>query len=260
MSGFSITLTVPAGERDLLIADLWESGTTGITEDDNWIRAFFDRDTDAHEILRRYAAYRPHLETEEERDWVAHARSLWEPFPVGERFYLVPEWMDDPAPCGRVRLRIRPGLACGSGAHPATQLCLEALERLAGEGVSVLDVGTGSGILAEAALLLGASPVWACDIDDEATRVAAGNLAGAPARPLFFTGSLRSVRDASADVVVANLNAATLARLAGDLKRASRRRIAVSGFREAEAGEVAQRFGIAVSQQLEREDWICLIF
>ena len=77
-----------------------------------------------------------------------------------ERFFLVPEWRDDPAPEGRVRLIMHPGIACGTGTHAATRLCLTAMERHVAAGDSVLDVGTGSGILADAARVLGASPVF----------------------------------------------------------------------------------------------------
>jgi ribosomal protein L11 methyltransferase len=211
-------------------------------------------------LVQRFADYRPRLDVTEEHDWVQHAQSMWKPFPVGERFYLVPEWMDDPAPCGRVRLWIRPGLACGSGAHPATQLCLRAMERTVSEGASVLDVGTGSGILAEAAQFLGASPVYACDIDHGAAVVAQRNLAEYPFRPAIFTGSLRSVREGAVDLVVANLNAATLATMNRDLFRVARRTVIVSGFKTSEAQQVSARMQRPVQEQLEEDEWSCLVF
>lgn len=260
MNAFSITMETSAAERDELIAELWDAGTIGITEDEDWLRAFFDGAADASDLMRRFADFHPKLEYEEERDWVSHAQSMWQPFAVGERFYLVPEWRDDPAPCGRVRLRIRPGLACGSGAHPATQLCLQALERTVTEGTSVLDVGTGSGILAEAAQFLGASPVYACDIDHEATVVARRNFAAYPFAPALFTGSIRSVRDASVDLLIANINTATLATMERDLFRIARKSVIVSGFREKEADQIAARLRQPVKQHLEQDDWTCLIF
>jgi ribosomal protein L11 methyltransferase len=260
MNGFSITLTPEPDERDRVIAELWECGTTGITEDEDWLRAFFDEDADAVALASRFAMYRPQVEPEHERDWVAHAQSMWQPFAVGERFYLVPEWLDDPAPCGRVRLRIRPGLACGSGAHPATQLCLQALERTVTEDATLLDVGTGSGILAEAALLLGARSVFACDIDHNSAVVAKGNFSAMPVAPVLFTGSLRCMRDGAVDIVVANLNAATITMLGRDLVRVARGRIIVSGFREAETGRVAAVLGRDARDHIEVDDWTCLIF
>src|ERR1700691_2629248 len=93
-------------------------------------------------------------------------RDAWPPLCVGERFYLVAPWHAAvQAPAGRMRLEIYPGMACGTGRHPATQLCLQAIERYVKPGAQVLDVGSGSGILSDAARLLGAGVVIACDVD-----------------------------------------------------------------------------------------------
>ena len=125
---WSVTLDAPVAERDQLIADLWEAGTTGVTEDEDWVRAFFEEDVNSDAVVKRFSLYHPRFERGDDHDWVRHAQSMWRPVAVGERFWLVPEWEEDPAPDGRLRLPMRPGLACGSGSHPATQLCLQALE------------------------------------------------------------------------------------------------------------------------------------
>ena len=259
---FSVTLTVPASNRDQAIAELWEAGTAGITESEDWLRAFFEDTADAAAVLARFHAFEPVVEREEEHDWIAESRRQWQPFPVGERFYLVPEWLDTPAPCGRVRLRMRPGLACGSGDHPATQLCLMAMERYVREGESLLDVGTGSGILAEAAVLLGAGPVYGCDIDPGATPVAQANLAALPQPVRLFTGSLRSVRDGAVHAAVANLNAATLRALSRDALRVvcPGGTLIAAGFRAEEAAKVAAAFPVPVRDRMELDDWTCLTF
>ena len=259
---YSVTLTVSDEERDDVIAGLWEAGTAGVTESEDWLRAFFDDSSDPASVLSRFHRYQPHLEREEERDWVEESRKPWQSVAVGERFFLVPEWRDDPAPCGRIRLFMRPGMACGSGDHPATRLCLMALEREALDRVPLLDVGTGSGILAEAAVLLGADPVYGCDIDPEATAVARRNLARTPRAVRLFSGSLRSVRDESVGAVVANLNAATVRTLSRDAVRVLRPggRLIVSGFREDEATKVAPMFPLPERDRLELDGWTCLIF
>jgi ribosomal protein L11 methyltransferase len=254
VSGWSVTLSCAPAERDLLIADLWEAGTTGITEEQDWVRAFFNSDTDRDAVLRRFALYCPSLETVEDRDWVEHSRSMWRAFPLGERFWLAPEWSDEPAPQGRLLLRMRAGMASGSGLHPATQLCLLAMEKRLQSGMSVLDIGTGSGILADAALLLGAGHVVGCDIDAEAAAIARRNVPCAS----IVAGSLRSLRQGRFDLAVGNLNAATIDALARDL-RAAAPTLIVSGFREDEAQRVEQSLGRAVRETLELDGWACLI-
>jgi ribosomal protein L11 methyltransferase len=255
MTVWSVTLTVAPQKRDTVIAELWEVGTTGITEDDLWLRAFFDETADSDAILPRFAAYQPRFEKEEPQDWVRYAQSMWQPVAVGRRLWLAPEWIAEEPPQGRLRLDMRPGLACGSGWHPATQLCLEAMEEIVTESTPVLDVGTGSGILADAARLLGAPVVVGCDIDHDATRVARTNLP----EIAFFTGSLRSVRDRSFAVAVANLNEPALRTTGSDLRRVAREAVIVSGFREEEQETVARHLGGRIVRSLELEGWACLI-
>ncbi|MEN9207186.1 MAG: 50S ribosomal protein L11 methyltransferase [Gloeomargarita sp. GMQP_bins_120] len=104
------------------------------------------------------------------QDWSAHWKRHWQPQPVGERLLIQPAWLPVHNPDNRLVLRLDPGFAFGTGSHPTTQLCLEALEmRLdpqwgTPDGV-IADIGCGSGILAIAAVLLGAKQVYAVDID-----------------------------------------------------------------------------------------------
>ena len=143
---FSLEMKVEDDAKDFLIAELWELGSTGVVEADlpggGWLlRAFFDPGADADAMLLRFSGFAPRLERHAPRDWVALSREDWTPLSVGGRFFLVPEWLDDPAPPGRLRIAINPGLACGTGFHEATQLCLEALETYQTPGATVLDVG-----------------------------------------------------------------------------------------------------------------------
>lgn len=253
---FSLWMEVREDERDLLIANLWDAGATGVTEEDGGaMRAFFGPESDREAIAKLFREFKPVVREEEEYDWVAHARSQWRSFPVGERFFLVPEWLDDPAPKGRLRLIMHPGMACGSGTHPATQLCLMAMERHVGRGDRVLDVGTGAGILADGARLLGASPVFGCDIEHEATVVARGNL---DPGILLFTGSARSVRSDAVDWAICNLNAATLKTLNTELLRIARGLI-LSGFQEDETDTVTALFKRDVREQFELDGYGCVV-
>jgi ribosomal protein L11 methyltransferase len=206
---FSLEIEFDPEERDLLIAELWEHGSAGIVElSPRKVRAFFDADRKALEARYPGSVVRE----EEDRDWVQSARDLLQPMEVGERFYLVPEWRDDPAPPGRFRMTVNPGMAFGTGVHETTRLCMEALETYVRTGARVLDVGTGSGILAKAAELLGAERVWACDTDPIAVEIAG----------MGFVGSVDAVAGGIADVVTANISPEAIVALAPELVRALR--------------------------------------
>ncbi len=250
-----------AAQKDFLIAELWVRGATGFAEQEapggGWqLAGFFENKIDTTD----FAAYNPRWEFAEDRDWVAVSQALWSPVLVGERFYLAPAWSTDPAPAGRLRIDMHAGQACGTGWHQATQLCLEAMERHLRPGTAVLDLGAGSGILSIAAALLGASPVYACDIDPAAVAAANARFLAERVPALLFTGSVRSVRDAAVDLVVANINAETLVALAPDIVRVRKPggRIILSGFPSRNAARVRQAFGASV-ETLEKDNWVALV-
>src|ERR1041384_7488763 len=142
---FSIEIECDREDQDLLVAELWEKGSAGIVElTPSRVRAFFEDQVDHKDLMHLFPGST--LRKEEDRDWVQSARQLMQPMEVGARFFLVPEWRDDPAPAGRFRLTVNPGMAFGTGVHETTRLCMEALEEHLKPGMSVLDVETGSGI------------------------------------------------------------------------------------------------------------------
>lgn len=197
-------------DDELLTLRLWEAGTLGITEGNGFIDAFFE---DA-ETASQFGVPKAVINA----DWVARTQESFPPLLVGEKFFLAPPWRTEPTPPGRLRLVINPGAQCGTGYHRCTQLCLEALERIIRPGDSVLDVGSGSGILSIAAKLLGAGRVVACDIDPDALRPVP-----------FFVGSVDAVRSNTFDVVVANINEDVVGSMRADFERVATKRI-LSGF------------------------------
>ena len=113
-----------------------------------------------------------------DNDWAHSWQKYYQPMAVGEKLYIVPEWMrEDPVPAGKTPLYLNPGLTFGTGNHASTQLCLMGLEEYTVPGKPVLDLGCGSGILSIAALSLGASHAAAVDIDPKAVDVAYENAA-----------------------------------------------------------------------------------
>ena len=162
-----------------------------------------------------------------------------------------------------ITIVIEPSMGFGTGHHATTRLCLAALQRLKVTGAVVLDVGTGSGILAIAAARLGAVRVDAIDIDADAVQSADNNLAFNPdvRNVTFAVADLTSVNLPHADIVMANLTGAMLVRSAGVLLGAARTggAIIVSGILAAEQHDVIDAFAAADTLQRDQEDeWVCL--
>ena len=128
---------------------------------------------------KQHPEYAPLLLTMEnvaDEDWENNWKQFYKPMEIGERLLVVPEW-EQAKDSERVKLILNPGLTFGTGSHATTRLCLTALEKHIRGGEKVLDLGCGSGILSIAALLLGASDAFACDIDDKCVGVAYENAA-----------------------------------------------------------------------------------
>lgn len=161
------------------------------------------------------AEYKPIQEV----NWVEAWKQHYQPIPIGRRLIIVPAWMEAPAP-ERIPIRIDPGMAFGTGTHPTTQLCLELLEDYLRTGETVIDVGCGSGILAVAAIKLGAGRALGVDIDPQAIPNARENAAanGVEDRLEIGTGSVSEVLAGNysirqAPLVMANILAPILVHL-----------------------------------------------
>lgn len=246
---FSFEIECDPDDRDMLIAELWEQGSAGIVElNARSVRAFFEDHADRKGLLKLFPG--APVREEEPRDWVQSARDLLQPMQVGERFFLVPEWRDDPAPAGRFRIAINPGMAFGTGVHETTRLCMEALEDYLKPGMSVLDVGTGSGILARAAKLLGAGRVTACDTDPVAVEISGGG----------FIGSVDAVASDAADLVMANISPEAISQLAGELMRVRKPggALLASGFESSEVPQMRSVFP-AVREVRHKGNWALLV-
>lgn len=195
--------------------------------------------------------------------WMAHAR----PVRVG-RLHVRPAWCaddDDPPAAGEAVVRLDPSRAFGSGSHPSTLACLAAVDRFAGPGSGVLDVGCGSGVLAVAAAVLGASPVVAVDTDPVAVAATAANAAanGVGAVVEACLGSADAV-GGRFDLVLANVGAGAVIALAPHLRArvAPGGRVVVAGLYADRADEVAAALDAVGIGEVERalsEGWCSLI-
>ncbi|MEP0773419.1 MAG: 50S ribosomal protein L11 methyltransferase [Acidobacteriota bacterium] len=200
-------------------------------------------------------------------DWLAEYRRRVTPRAVGSRFWIDPHpAQPTPAPEGRIHLLIEPRQAFGTGSHESTALVLQCLEQMSLAGRSVLDVGTGSSILALAAAALGARPVVGFDIDLEAVFVARQTVREQPTRPsvALFAGPVEALGAAARfDVVLANLLPAQLdpilPELIGHLGGGGE--LVVSGLlasqRTVSEAELA-RAGLQVTAALSMGEWVAL--
>ena len=239
------------------------------------VSALFDKDANLDEIMRnvtrtahldRQPRYR--LEHVEEQDWVRLTQSQFEPIQISSRLWIVPTWHQSPDPAA-INLILDPGLAFGTGSHPTTQLCLDWLDQNLQQGDRLIDYGCGSGILAIAALKLGAAHVTGIDIDPQAIKASQENASCNhcdPARFVFSTRYRAAAKDLKSneqvDVVVANILANPLIMLAPVLSQAIRKegRIVLSGVLQEQAEEVnnvyQQWFDMCIANK--QEDWVLL--
>ena len=194
-----------------------------------------------------------------DQDWVAKSRDQFGPIRVSARIWTVPTWHAPPEPHA-INLVLDPGLAFGTGSHPTTRLCLQWLERTIVGGETVLDYGCGSGILAIAALRLGARRAVGVDIDPDAVTVARANAERNGVTGEFLHSQARLAL--AADVVVANILANPLKLLAPVLisRCAGGGRLALSGILAGQSSEVENCYAhsVAFTTPAEDEGWVCL--
>lgn len=156
-----------------------------------------------------------------EEDWIHNWKKYFKPIPVGEKLLIRPNWENEYDAQGRTVLHLEPGLAFGTGTHETTRLCMELLEQFVKPGMSVLDVGCGSGILSVAALLLGAERAVGVDIDELAVKTAIQNaeLNHVENRFTALCGNLTEHVQGTYHIVVANIVADIIISLTEDVSK-----------------------------------------
>ena len=204
-----------------------------------------------------------------EEDWAHAWKKHYRVLRVGQRIVVKPSWQAYIPQSDDVVIELDPGMAFGTGLHPSTRLCLVALEGHVAPDMEVLDVGTGSGILAIAAARLGAGPVLALDIDPIAVKTARANVAANEVEHVVRVepGSWPTLEshDGAFDIVLVNILAETIVELLNEglvrcLKEAGL--IVVSGIIESRQAMVVEALGaqsVDIVQRLQEKDWVTLV-
>lgn len=208
----------------------------------------------------------------DEEDWGSTWKQHWHPQPVGDRFIVYPAWLTPTSSPERIAIRLDPGVAFGTGTHPTTQLCIEALEmrvkKQAGEAI-IADIGCGSGILSLCSIFLGAKRVYAVDTDSLAVSATRSNRdlnQIPPQRLVVEQGSVEQLAAMSAvpfDGIICNILAETIVQLVplfGEIAKLGSWGV-LSGIQLEQAQPVKEALeanGWAIGTLWRRKDWCCL--
>ncbi len=215
-----------------------------------------------------YPMPQPIYRVVDEQDWAEAWKAHYQPVRIGQKLLIRPLWVDIDVPEGAVEVALDPGMAFGTGTHPTTQLCLESLEANVKHGQKILDLGTGSAILAIAAAKLGAGHVLALDIDPVAVEVAAKNAAenGVGDKIDVQEGSLETVLTSARrfDMIVVNILARVIIQMCdmhlGDTVRPGGLAI-FSGIIREQADDVEaalRRTGLVPMLRRTQGDWVAI--
>ena len=284
-----VRVVVPPDAVDAISAFLFDHGSLGTTEEEGkdptrgsyvLLRAYFDAEPFAAEraafekglgdALARAGAPKTRIWVDEipYGDWAEGWKRYFKPRRVGKRIVIAPTWEEPEAKPGDVVIRVDPGMAFGTGQHETTSLCLAALEELAPRfaGGRALDVGTGTGILAIAAVKLGAKSALGVDVDPEAVTAAKENVAanGMDASVVEIAATPIAEVPGTYAVVVANILAEVLIELATPIaaKVADGGVLVLSGILAHLAPKVWEAYRAAGMIEIETRrdgEWACLV-
>lgn len=281
---FSLTVDLPETNKDLLETRLYDLGATGLEIRDREappmpgvrgpkageaiVVAYFVTRDEADEAKTEVAAEFPEatLVVDEvvTQDWSNSWKSLIKSVQVG-RLWVGPPWEADKAPADKVKLVIEPKMAFGTGDHPTTSLCLEAVDTFmaANPGATVLDVGTGTGVLAIAAWKLGASRVVGTDNDEMSVVLANENVRDNATPEVDISGKELTLVKGTFDLVLANILANTLVELAPLIAPKVTKRLILAGVLVHQREEVTAAYealGLKAAGTKNINEWIRLEF
>ena len=290
MSWIQLRLDTNPAQADSLEEMMLASGAVAVTMEDNadqpvlepavgetplWgetrLTGLYAADTDMDAVLAHFpddtlALSNCRIEILEDKDWEREWIQHYQPMQFGRRLWVCPSWLEPPEP-GAVNLLLDPGLAFGTGTHPTTALCLAQLDDLDLNGQVVVDYGCGSGILAVAALKLGAVEALGVDNDPQAlvaSRDNAGRNGIASQRfPVALPGQFdKGHWHQRADTVIANILAGPLMELSDTLLHFLKPggTLMLSGLLDTQAPGMIEHYSPRISLDVtgEHEGWVCL--
>ncbi|MBY0444748.1 MAG: 50S ribosomal protein L11 methyltransferase [Burkholderiales bacterium] len=244
------------GEPGEPVDQMWENSV---------VLALFDEDIDTSLIVIAASntlqlAVPPYdVVRVEEQDWVRLTQSQFNPIPISDRLWITPTWHECPD-AGAISIQLDPGLAFGTGSHPTTRLCLKWLDSNLAGGEKLLDYGCGSGILAIAAIKLGAASAAGVDIDPQAMTASRQNAEQNAVEVAFYLPDAEPTD--TYDVVIANILTNPLKALAPMLaaKVKTAGRIALSGILAEQADDVTAIYSqwFAMNAPQQEDGWVCL--
>jgi len=280
-SWYVVTIDITGREQETAANRCFELGSTGIEQTGQAVQAYFPENVDMQAIaagLKEYFADLVDMKiltsaptvktgTVSEENWAENWKEHFKPMAIGARMLVVPPWEKTAVSEGRFTIVIEPGMAFGTGGHESTELALVLLERICKPGMSVCDAGTGTGIIAIAAVLFGADSVYAFDPDEEAVRAALVNCRENGVDKAVSVGQhgIETANTNRYDIVAANLSRTLILENAEKIieMTAPGGYIIVSGIEKDDAGVVTSDFsqrGLSLYDSVEKKSWIGLAF
>lgn len=203
----------------------------------------------------------------DEEDWATSWKQYYHPVKISERFTIVPSWEAyTPMNTDELIIELDPGMAFGTGTHPTTVMCLQALEKIVEKGDVVIDVGTGSGVLSIGAAMLGASRVQALDLDEVAVKSAKENVQLNKVENIVSVHQSDLLEKATeqADVIVANILAEIILTFTDEAFKAVKPggyyiTSGIIGAKKDDVKEGLTSSGFIIDEVLMMEDWVAII-
>ena len=278
MENFKVhTVAFHPFNSDVVSGVLWSLPIEGITEEDNYLLMYSKESSQIsiddisllleslkeQNLLERYEISEGILE---QQNWNEYWESKLNIIHVTDRITIKPTFKEYSAKEGEIVITIDPKMSFGTGEHETTRLCLQALDKYMKEGADVLDLGSGTGILAIASSLLGAEKVYAVDNDEWCLINGKENIAlnNVGEKVILILGDANEVSEKSFDLVVANINKNVLLQLGSKIQMIIKRagKIILSGFYTFDVHELTgyySQFGFHVTEVLQMNNWSAMV-